>query len=185
MQVIFIRHGKTYGNLKKRYIGKTDEALCLEGINEIKKIVYPFAEKVVSSSLKRCSQTAELIYGKNYEKYDDLRECYFGDFENKKYEELKDNPKYIEWVASNGKKEIPNGESFESFCERCCDCFEKIISESEVESIAFVVHGGTIMAILKKFFEFEKDFYDWQIKNAHFVCFQVEKNEKKIILKQA
>ncbi|MDR4022422.1 MAG: phosphoglycerate mutase family protein, partial [Eubacteriales bacterium] len=37
MKIILIRHGKTAGNIKGRYIGKTDEPLCEEGINEIRE----------------------------------------------------------------------------------------------------------------------------------------------------
>ena len=32
MRVVLIRHSKTAGNLKGRYIGTTDEPLCEEGI---------------------------------------------------------------------------------------------------------------------------------------------------------
>ena len=31
MKLQFIRHGKTQGNLEKRYIGSTDEPLCAKG----------------------------------------------------------------------------------------------------------------------------------------------------------
>ena len=31
MELYFIRHGKTKGNIEKRYIGSTDENLCKEG----------------------------------------------------------------------------------------------------------------------------------------------------------
>ena len=42
----------------------------------------------------RCRQTAEIIYGKTDYIENDLRECDFGEFENKCFEELKDNPDY-------------------------------------------------------------------------------------------
>ena len=35
--VYLIRHGKTEGNLKKAYIGVTDQPLCLEGRAELGK----------------------------------------------------------------------------------------------------------------------------------------------------
>ena len=35
LKVTFIRHGKTFGNLQHRYVGRTDEELCDEGINEV------------------------------------------------------------------------------------------------------------------------------------------------------
>ena len=37
MKLIFIRHGQTQGNAEGRYLGKTDEPLCPEGIEYIKK----------------------------------------------------------------------------------------------------------------------------------------------------
>ena len=92
MKIILIRHGMTEGNLKRRYIGTTDEDLintdCLKGD-------YPKCERVVASPLKRCIQTAEYIYPNvDIEICDKLKECDFGDFENKSYEDLKDNPDY-------------------------------------------------------------------------------------------
>ena len=37
MKIILIRHGKTPGNLEKRYVGRTDEGLSEIGIGEIKE----------------------------------------------------------------------------------------------------------------------------------------------------
>ena len=64
MELVFIRHGKTKGNMQSRYIGTTDEGLCKEGINELRnnKDIYPKADIVFTSPMKRCIQTAEVIY---------------------------------------------------------------------------------------------------------------------------
>ena len=97
MRVVFIRHGKTKGNIERRYIGITDENLSTEGIFELKRMKYPVVDRVISSPLKRCFQTAEIIYGKTAEIYQDFRECDFGEFENKNYEELKNNKYYKDW----------------------------------------------------------------------------------------
>ena len=35
MKIVLIRHGATAGNIKKRYIGTTDEDLCASGIESI------------------------------------------------------------------------------------------------------------------------------------------------------
>ena len=119
MKIILIRHGMTEGNLKRRYIGTTDEDLintdCLKGD-------YPKCERVVASPLKRCIQTAEYIYPNvDIEICDKLKECDFGDFENKSYEDLKDNPDYQKWLDSNGELPFPNGETHEDFKNRCKD----------------------------------------------------------------
>ena len=46
-KVTLIRHGKTAGNLEKRYIGITDEVLCKEGREEIAAKEYPKADIVL------------------------------------------------------------------------------------------------------------------------------------------
>ena len=61
-----IRNGLTAGNVGGRYIGHTDEELSAEGIEQINQMKtdykYPMVEAVFSSPLKRCTQTAKLIY---------------------------------------------------------------------------------------------------------------------------
>lgn len=49
MRVVLIRHSKTGGNLKGRYIGTTDEPLCEEGIRLLEGKTYPTAELVYVS----------------------------------------------------------------------------------------------------------------------------------------
>lgn len=57
-----IRHGITQGNLDGKYIGITDLPLCRQGVDElydkIEKYDYPSVQKVYTSPLKRCKQTA-------------------------------------------------------------------------------------------------------------------------------
>ncbi len=176
MKVVLIRHGKTEGNLKKRYIGVTDEPLCPEGLeqilNSIEEKRYPSVDLVYTSPLKRCIQTAERIYPDiKYIPYDNLRECDFGELENKNYLELSDHEKYQKWLSSNGTLEFPSAEKQEDFKKRCQEAYKLIIQKSFNQDIAFVVHGGTIMAILEKYGVPEKSFYDWQLKNGEgYLC---------------
>ena len=95
MRIYLIRHSMTKGNKEKRYIGTTDESLCLEGIQllEERKGMYPEVTYVYVSPMKRCVQTAEIIYPKMmkagaYSCNEKLRECDFGLFENHNYIEL-------------------------------------------------------------------------------------------------
>lgn len=170
INITFIRHLKTKGNKEKRYIGKTDEHLIKEEIKKINVNNYPKAEKVYSSPLKRCIETSKYIYGELEPViYENLKECDFGDFENKNYKELSKNKDYQKWIDSNGKLPFPNGESHEAFKERCIKAFEEIIKDavnSKEKSIALVVHGGTIMAILERFAVPKKDFYKYQVENG-------------------
>lgn len=166
MRILFIRHGKTLGNLEKRYIGNTDETLCDIGKVELLKKSYPKAEACILSPMRRCIETARCIYGDiSLAVYYNLRECNFGDFENKNYDELCDNPDYIKWLESVGKLPFPNGEDHENFKNRCVEAFLEAVSDyARCESICFVVHGGTIMAILERFAD--GDFYDYQLENG-------------------
>ena len=170
MKIILIRHGMTEGNLKRRYIGTTDEDLintdCLKGD-------YPKCERVVASPLKRCIQTAEYIYPNvDIEICDKLKECDFGDFENKSYEDLKDNPDYQKWLDSNGELPFPNGETHEDFKNRCKEGFFESLTERDT---AFVIHGGSIMAIMQKLFG--GNFYDYQVKNGCGYEFEMRNGE--------
>ena len=85
-RIYMIRHGITQGNLDGRYIGTTDLPLCEEGeeaISSLKALdIYPRVQKVYSSPLKRCLQTADIIYpDRLLKRIDNISECDFGDYE--------------------------------------------------------------------------------------------------------
>lgn len=169
MVISFIRHGKTNGNLEKRYIGRTDEPLSPIGRNELFGVQYPDCDIVISSPMKRCRETAEIIYpGKKIILVKGLEECDFGDFEGKNYLELSGNPNYQKWIDSGGTLPFPNGENSDNFKKRCIEAFENEVAEySDYENISFVVHGGTIMSVLEKYAVPKKNYFDFQVKNGH------------------
>lgn len=170
MKIYLIRHGKTPGNQLGKYIGVTDEALLMEETEKLKEESYPEVDKVVISPMLRCQQTAKLLYPQgNYDTKDSLRECDFGKFENKNWKELTDDPDYQAWIDSNSTLPFPGGEDPKDFKDRTCEGFAESIQnciEERITSVAFVVHGGTIMAILERFAEEKKAFYEWHVKNA-------------------
>lgn len=170
MRVYLIRHSYTAGNLKKRYIGRTDEPLCEEGVELLKNRSYPQAERIYISPMLRCRQSAELIYpGKMFYEVEELRECDFGLFENKNYLELSDCAEYQEWIDSQGRLPFPKGESREKFCERTLRGFQKAIDacrRDQIQSVAFVVHGGSIMNIMECYARPAGSYYDYQIRNG-------------------
>ncbi len=198
MKLVLLRHGMTFGNEKKRYIGITDEdlseqgkaqveilkeQLLLEGVlgKEVKKMY------VAVSPMKRCRQTAELLnLWKTEEKEDQciativddrLRECDFGLFENKNYLELKEEPLYQKWIDSNGTMDFPEGDNIVKWKERCQQAFVfhmKKAEEQGYEQIVFVIHGGSIMAIMERFDEEEKGYYDYHVENANGYLCQVK-----------
>ncbi len=177
MDVLLIRHGSTAGNLEQRYVGSTDEALTESAVARLNenRMYYPQAETVFASPLKRCRQTAAILCpGQEIHVLSELRECDFGEFEYKNYAELQDNADYQSWIDSGGTIAFPGGESRETFCRRCCEAFARACFKEEkagVKSAAFIVHGGTIMAILDRYSFPHRDYFDWQVKNAEgFAC---------------
>ena len=169
MRIYFLRHAMTAGNLEKRYIGRTDEPLCREGTEQLASVSIPRCELLVCSPMKRCTETAALLFpGQEPVICEELRECDFGDFEGKYYPELNGDERYQKWIDSGGTLPFPNGESPDGFRERCCGGFMRIMERyREVESAAFVIHGGTIMSLLSRFAVPHRDYFDWQCKNAH------------------
>lgn len=167
MELTLIRHFKTPGNLKGCYIGRTDEPLA-PGIKPDRE--YPVAEIIIGSPMKRCIETAGLIYlGQELILCKELKECDFGLFEGLNYEELKDHPDYQQWLAARGTIAFPQGECPADFKERCVNGFERMVElllRRECQKAAMIVHGGTIMAVLERFDREKRAFYSWQAENG-------------------
>lgn len=167
MEVILIRHYPTPGNRKRQYIGRTDEAIDESGITNLPVFQ---AERVIASPMRRCIQTAALLFpDQEISEAEELRECDFGLFEGKTYEQLKEEPVYVEWLESGGMIPFPEGEDPAAFRRRCADGVRDAIRslmKEGVQSVAFVVHGGTIMSALEALSEEDRGFYHWQVKNG-------------------
>ncbi|MBR5486325.1 MAG: histidine phosphatase family protein [Oscillospiraceae bacterium] len=155
-KIHFIRHGLTQANLEGRYIGRTDEPLCAQGIAQIKHLMeecdYPKVSKVYTSPLMRCVQTAEMLYpNTQIKEVAELLEMDMGKFEGKTAEELKDNPDFLKWLENAVDNPPPNGEGMEDFLIRLVGALNEIIldmMENEIFDAAIVTHGGAIMALL-------------------------------------
>lgn len=188
LRVCLIRHSMTLGNLKKRYIGFTDEPLCDEGIQLLRKSSFPDVDRIYVSPLLRCIQTAEIIYpNQKLVINDELKECDFGEFENRNYQELSENKKYQDWIDSGGKDAFPGGEHPEHFKERCIKAFKEIITESTEQnllSIAIIAHGGTIMSIMEALVLPKKEYYSWHVDNAKGYMVEVDQTNWKIYIKE-
>lgn len=182
-----IRHGKTKGNLEKRFAGgRTDDSLCTQGKEELNSFVseniYLNTDEVFSSPMNRCLETAEIIFPEHKALIiEEFRELDFGIFENKNHQELNGNQDYQKWLDSSGKGDIPGGEKIDDFANRTMAGFNKMISsiEGKGTKITAAVHGGTIMAIL--FSLNGGNFYDYFCKNGRGYVFEFLTEDKKIL----
>jgi len=172
--IYLIRHAQTEANALGKYIGVTDEPLSSEGIKELEAYIkagcYPSVDYVFVSPKQRCLQTKKMIYDRlPYEIIPELAECNFGFFENKNYNQLKNTIEYQEWLQAGAQGDFPQGEKIEDFKTRCEKGFAKavnIIMNKKIKSSAFIIHGGTIMAILTKYALAKAFFHDWKVKNC-------------------
>lgn len=189
MNLYLIRHGITEGNLKKRYIGKTDEPLCVRGETLLEQYCrqdrYPVASRIFISPMKRCIQTADILYpGQEKTVIAEFAECDFGIFENRNYEELKEISEYQAWIDSGGLLPFPGGESRESFIRRSLSGYEKVLkicreSKEQTESVVCIVHGGTIMSIMETYAVPHGEYYDFRTENGAGYCIRADKKTGK------
>jgi alpha-ribazole phosphatase len=162
------------------YIGnRTDLPLSPEGVRELSQmrevVEYPEIERLYTSPMLRCKQSANIIYpGFEPHVVEELTEYDFGEFEGKNYADLQSDPRYTQWVEGGCISACPGGESREEFSLRVCAAFEDIVHKLHArgeESATFVVHGGTIMAIMARFALPKKDYFTYQLKNCRgYIC---------------
>ncbi len=170
----FIRHGDISDTHQGKYIGTTDVPLSEEGINKLKeydsKYIYPGTQVVFTSPLKRCKQTAQIIYPQQTPLIiDQLSECCFGEWENKTADELKYNPDFEKWLAGETDVKPPRGESGAQFTQRVCLIFEQIVEgmmkTGNTEAV-IITHGGVIMTILSVYGIPRAKPFEWVMDNG-------------------
>jgi alpha-ribazole phosphatase len=173
VNLYLFRHGKTASNERHAYLGNTDEPLSSDGIQKLlvqKKAMadrLPHPNIVYTSDMKRTTQTASILFPEIPQcPIAAFREMDFGVFEGKNFEDLKDDPDYRRWVDSGCTTACPNGESMESFQTRVANGFLKLLDQHPEDPLVFVVHGGTIMALLDTFAVPNTGYFSYQLKNG-------------------
>ena len=189
MRLLFLRHGMTKGNQERRYIGVTDEPLSEAGREMLRqqaaeRICGEQPQIVFVSPLLRCRETAQILFpGVRQQVIAELAEMDFGIFENRAYQgDLEYSPEYRKWLESRCEDPVPGGECKEDFTKRCRKGFEEALAILQDErkdrkepgtaktpdecTAAFVVHGGTIMAILSGYTGDSREYYEWNPANG-------------------
>ena len=118
-----IRHGQTFGNTKRRFLGRTDEPLWEGGIRELERLrekgIWGEAAEgaLFSSPMLRCLQTAQILFpGSKPTLLPGMIECDFGIMENKNHEELDGDPQYQAWRTRTVSGRGVPGRIFEPDC---------------------------------------------------------------------
>ena len=150
--ISLIRHGITDANDRGMYIGTTDYPLNDAGRNELydkaDRFVYPRYERVYSSSLLRCTESAEILFpNRDLVIAEEFGELHFGKFEGKTAEELVGNEEYRTWLKGGMEAKPPEGESVADLCVRTYKGFSKILADmmnEDFQHVAIITHAGVI-----------------------------------------
>lgn len=171
--VALFRHGLTEENKKQAYIGWTDSPICEEAkqtVGNIKTEPLDF-NRIITSDLKRCLQTAEILFPKQQPHIlREFREMNFGKWEGKTYKELEEKPEYKEWLRHHFVQAPPEGESFAVFSDRVETGWKKVqqmMIEEKADRVAVVTHGGVVRYLLSMLANKEKDFWDWKVPHGN------------------
>lgn len=170
-RIHLIRHGLTEANIQGRYIGTTDLPLCRAGekaLFALAKEDYPVVQKVYSSPLCRCVQTARILFPDAYvQTLPSMTEYHFGAFENKSLDELLQNADFSAWFESGMTDAPPQGEEREVFENRVCAGFHQMLLEIMQEGltdVALVGHAGVLTLLLAKFGIPQRDPSGWSME---------------------
>jgi len=164
-----LRHGLCRGETEGRYIGHTDAPLTEEGRSQLRQLreahPYPPADALFVSPMKRCVETAQILYP-NLKPIElpGLKEYFFGEFEDKTPEQLHSHPLFARWIAGEPGLAPPFAEDLARFQARINDTFVRLcdgLLKTGTGSCAAVTHGGVIMALLAAFGLPEAPMHDW------------------------
>lgn len=158
-RISIIRHGLTAANENGIYIGSTDMPLSSKGASELAvkmdNFDYPSVQKVYTSPLCRCTETAEILFPEiEMLPVDGLREINLGEFEGKTVDQLINRDDYKKWLKGGKDTRPPNGESLEEMTARVFSALHNIIMNMMEEGIAhsaIITHGGIITNMLTCF----------------------------------
>lgn len=158
-RISVIRHGRTEANDKGIYIGRTDYSLSRKGEAELAgkldEFVYPRVARVYSSPLRRCTETADILFPDvQMQTVDNLAEMDFGKFEGRSADELVHLPEFKAWLKGGADCRPPEGESIGEVQLRIFKALREIIADMMAEDLshcAMITHSGIITAMLTGF----------------------------------
>lgn len=170
----FIRCGSTSTEQPRRYVGQMNPPLCDQGrkqLSELKtKFIYPEADLVFSSPLKRCTQTAEILYpDQTAQTLDSLSDMSLGQFEGFSFEQLRGNADFAAWLEDSAKNPPPGGEPTPDFVLRLVgatrDMFMQMNSR-RLQDAVVITHGGVIMSLLAAIALPKHALHEWAVPNG-------------------
>ncbi len=163
--LVIVRHGQTSYNLEGRYQGHCDIPLSDAGRAEARVLRARLsalegydlfaAERtaVVTSNLRRASETAEIAFGvpnRTLHVEPDLREISFGVFEGLTRDEIDVHypGKMAEWLHGDAHVAVEGGESRAAVRGRAFAAVQALLARVPQQTIVAVTHGGVMRQLV-------------------------------------
>lgn len=160
-EIFIFRHGETDWNAEKRLQGHTDIPLNEKGREQAKKlreVVKRFGvELVLSSDLKRASETAAIVFegtDTKISEHFELREARLGEPEGWLVSELIEKygqSSWDRWTSVDDKDLdfcFPNGDSKRQHLQRVRTFIETEVANAGVNRVAISTHRGTVRRLI-------------------------------------
>ena len=159
-KIIIVRHGESYGNLKRIMAGQTDVELTERGYLQARAAFHALSEEkidaVYSSDLVRAVETARPhaeARGLPIILNEGLREINLGDYEGRPISEIekKVDPSFVTyWGEGFGTYAFPGGETAIEAGERFYQALLKIAQMNEGKTLLVATHAAVIRAFFGK-----------------------------------
>lgn len=159
-RIILVRHGETALTRQGRYSGRGDVPLSDEGEAQAMAAggrvagISRDVTAVLSSPLRRCVRTAELIAaeagGVPVTVLDDLIECDFGAWEGLTFAEVQERwPREMQAWLESSSVAPPGGESFQTVAKRARAALATVVQAYPGGVVVMVSHVSPIKLILR------------------------------------
>lgn len=139
--IVLVRHGESLLGSQKRFAGHSDTPLTARGRRQLAKLKLPKFDRVYSSDLLRCRQTAAALH--LHACFTPLlRELDFGAWEGRTHDELLPSARYRKWLRDPGSTKPPQGESIADMTRRV----RRLVARLRGRSL-LITHAGPIWAV--------------------------------------
>jgi probable phosphoglycerate mutase len=162
-QLMFVRHGETEWNLRRRVMGHRDSALTPTGIEQARRLAGRLRDgefdAIYTSDLGRAEATAAILAGERVvevRRDPRLRERRMGAFEGLTVPEMRERYPRERDIYERLGAEYFDGlelESVRDHAARVWECACELARWHEGGRVLVVTHGGVLTAMFQKVFE--------------------------------
>ncbi len=173
MKLTILRHAQTEGSLHDLYYGVADIPALEDALAELhaRAADFPTAPRYYTSGLLRTEQTFRAIYGElPHTRLPGLQEMDFGIFEMHSYEELKDDPAFLQWIQDPEHLPCPGGECVPEVVARNMAAIAQVLA-GEGDAVC-VIHGGVIANLMMQWFGGDRFTYPRKPGTGYTVTFE-------------